>query len=130
MTTTTTTRPPIYVTAEEHDRLLDLAYATLGHEPGAQTLIEELSRAKVAPLAAAPQDIVRMNDEVTFLYDGSTYRAFALVYPQEADISARRISVLTQVGAMLLGLSPGQSIAWTGSDGRAHQIAIEAVARP
>lgn len=125
--TITPSRPPIYVTTEEHDRLLDLAYAALGREPGAQTLIEELSRARIGAMAAAPEGVVRMNDRVTFTYDGSAYRAFALVYPQEADISAQRISVLSQVGAMLLGLSPGQSIAWTGADGRAHQLDIEMV---
>jgi len=125
--TTVQSRPPLYVTQEEHDRLLDLAYAALGHEPGANTLIEELTRSQVG--IEAPPEVVRMHDSITFTYDGSPYRAFSLVYPNEADISARRISVLTQVGAMLLGLRPGQSIAWSGPDGRAHGLTIEAVRR-
>lgn len=125
--TTLQSRPPLFVTQDEHDRLLDLAYTALGREPAANTLIEELTRAQVG--IEAPPEIVRMRDRVTFNYDGSAYRDFALVFPNEADISARRISVLTQVGAMLLGLRPGQSIAWTGPDGRDHMLKIEQVSR-
>jgi regulator of nucleoside diphosphate kinase len=33
-----------------------------------------------------------------------------LVYPHEADISLKRISVLTPIGAALIGLSVGQVI--------------------
>lgn len=121
------TRPPIYVTQEEHDRLLDLAYVARDREPGANTLIDELTRAQVG--AEPAHDVLRMHDRATFTYDGTAYRDFTLVYPNEADISARRISVLTQVGAMLLGLRPGQSIAWSGPDGRDHTLIIEAVAR-
>jgi regulator of nucleoside diphosphate kinase len=33
-----------------------------------------------------------------------------LVYPHEADIDLNRISVLTPVGAVLIGLSVGQTI--------------------
>jgi len=125
--TTLLSRPPIYVTQEEHDRLLDLAYVARDREPGANTLIDELTRAQVG--AEPPHDVLRMHDRATFIYDGAAYRDFALVFPNEADISARRISVLTQVGAMLLGLRPGQSIAWTSRDGRDHTLVIEAVVR-
>lgn len=107
--------------------MFDLAYAALGREPGANTLIEELTRAQVG--IDAPPEVVRMEDSVIFTYDGSSYRDFALVFPSEADISARRISVLTQVGAMLLGLRPGQSIAQNGPDGPGHGLMIESVSR-
>ena len=37
-------------------------------------------------------------------------RDVVLVYPHEADIALKRISVLTPVGAALIGLSVGQAI--------------------
>ncbi|MCK1594630.1 GreA/GreB family elongation factor [Bradyrhizobium sp. 164] len=37
-------------------------------------------------------------------------RDVVLVYPHEADITLKRISVLTPVGAALIGLSVGQGI--------------------
>lgn len=127
--THTPTRPPVFVSADEYDRLLNLAYAAQDREPGADTLIEELTRANVAPAADTPQSVVRMHDRVTFTYDGAPYRGFQLVYPHEADINAQRISVLTHVGAMLLGLRAGEMIAWRGGDGRSHELDVEAVAR-
>lgn len=37
-------------------------------------------------------------------------RNVVLVYPHEADITVKRISVLTPIGAALIGLSVGQAI--------------------
>ena len=55
--------------------------------------------------------VVRMGSKVVYR-DETTglQRAVALVYPHEADIGLGRISVLTAVGAALIGLSVGQSI--------------------
>lgn len=127
--TYTPTRPPVFVSADEYDRLLNLAYAAQDREPGADTLIEELARASVTAAADTPMNVVRMHDRVTFTYDGTPYRGFQLVYPHEADINAQRISVLSHVGAMLLGLRAGHSIVWQTGDRRPHRIDVGAVAR-
>jgi regulator of nucleoside diphosphate kinase len=39
-------------------------------------------------------------------------RTVQLVFPADADMEADRISVLTPIGAALIGLSEGQSIEW------------------
>lgn len=122
-------RPAIYLTEVEFERLSDLAAAAEGREPAADTLIEELGRARITSAKSIPADIVRMHDRVNFTYDGIHYENFALVYPYEANIEARRISVLTQVGAMLIGLKAGGSIEWLGNDGRQHKIDVIAVVR-
>ncbi|MGE6696529.1 nucleoside diphosphate kinase regulator [Hyphomonas sp. NPDC076900] len=122
-------RPPVYVTDEELERLSDLAHAVQGREPAADTLIEELTRARIAPGENVPLDVVRMHDRVRFNYDGTLYDDFSLVYPNEANIAARRISVLTQVGAMLIGLRAGDTMAWRGVDGRSHELEVLSVMR-
>lgn len=124
-----TDRPPIYVTEAELERLSDLAHAAQEREPAALTLIEELTRAHVAEADAFPADVVRMHDTVSFIYDGASYEGFTLVYPFEANIQSRRISVLTQVGAALIGLSPGQLMRWVASDGRSHELQVKSVSR-
>src|SRR5688572_580476 len=101
-------RTPITVAEQDHELLTDLALAALGKSPGAVLLFEELSRAKVAP--ELPPFVVGMGSVATFTYNGSRYRDYELVYPQSADFAKRRISVLTPVGAMLLGLAEGQAI--------------------
>lgn len=125
----TTSRPPVYVTDEELERLSDLAHAVQGREPAAETLIEELTRARITPVEDVPLDVVRMHDRVRFTYDGTLYDDFWLVYPNEANIAARRISVLTQVGAMLIGLRAGGAISWRGPDGRDHSLEVLSVIR-
>ena len=51
-------------------------------------------------------------------------RTVELVYPRDADISARRVSILTPVGAGVIGLRTGQSILWPDRDGRERKLTI------
>lgn len=118
-------RPPIVIAEDEHERLTSLALAALDRAPGAVDLFLELSRAKT--VKALPEHVVGVGSVATFEYDGSSYREYELVDPHRADIAARRISVLTPVGAMLLGLSQGQTIEWVGPDNRAHKVVVENV---
>jgi regulator of nucleoside diphosphate kinase len=118
-------RPPIIIAEEEHDRLISLALSALDRAPGAVDLFTELSRAKT--VERLPDNVIGVGSVATFEYDGSWYRDYALVEPHHADITERRISVLAPVGAMLIGLSEGQSIEWTGPDNRHHKVAVDKV---
>lgn len=51
-------------------------------------------------------------------------RTVELVYPRDADISAGRVSILTPVGAGVIGLRTGQSILWPDRDGRHRKLTI------
>jgi regulator of nucleoside diphosphate kinase len=74
-------------------------------------LARETERAKVVADDGDLRGIVRMGSQVRYCDDETgDVRDVVLVYPHEADISLRRISVLTPVGAALIGLSVGQSI--------------------
>lgn len=89
------------------------------------TLVGELERAQVVPWELLPHDVVTMNSRVLF-EDESTgeRRDIAIVYPQDADASEGRISVLAPVGTALLGLSAGQSIEWPFPDGRTRRLRV------
>ncbi|MBX3429601.1 MAG: GreA/GreB family elongation factor [Hyphomonadaceae bacterium] len=115
-------RPPIVIAEDEHERLTNLALAALDRAPGAVDLFVELSRAKT--VKALPEHVVGVGSVATFEYDGSSYREYELVDPHRADITERRISVLTPVGAMLLGLTQGQTIEWVGPDDRTHKVVV------
>ena len=61
----------------------------------------------------ASEDLVTMGSSVEFRDDVTgQVRCVVLVYPDKADVSAGRTSVLTPVGAALIGLSKNQSIDW------------------
>ncbi|UDF03724.1 GreA/GreB family elongation factor [Asticcacaulis sp. AND118] len=96
-------------------------------EAGEQ-LLEELSRATLRPQAELPADTVRLGDWVTFRTARGT-RRLKLVLPDEADITEGRLSVLTPVGAALIGLSQGQSIAFEAPSGEVERLIVTTVER-
>ena len=121
-------KPKIIVGEIDHERLTGLATTALERIPEvAEELLAEMDRAKVVAPAKLPADVVRMGSFVTFDSDSAQHRRVQLVYPGEADIEQGRISVLTPIGAALIGLAAGQSIAWTARDGKKHVLTVTAV---
>ncbi|SEL72489.1 regulator of nucleoside diphosphate kinase [Bosea lupini] len=124
-------KPKIIVGEIDHERLTGLATTALDRIPEvAEELLAEMDRAKVVAPAKLPADVVRMGSFVTFDSDSAQHRRVQLVYPGEADIEQGRISVMTPIGAALIGLAAGQSIAWTARDGKKHVLTVTAVEQP
>lgn len=121
-------RPTIYITAADHKRLSGLVGSSTALSPGAALLREELDRAVILGLTAAHGPFVRIDSTVSY-EDRSTgkTRTVQLVLPEAADIDENRISVLTPVGAALLGLKVGQEFAWGAKDGRPRTLRIVGV---
>ena len=70
-------------------------------------LTEELERAHVVS-DGRPSQTVCMGSDVEFRDDSTgKVQTVTLVYPSDADISQRKISILTPVGTALIGLSAG-----------------------
>lgn len=122
--------PALVLSHPDHERLANLATAALDRIPDvAEELLAELDRARVVPIARVPATAVRMGSKVTYEAGGTT-RTVTLVYPEDADIAAARVSVMTPIGAALIGLSEGQSICWTARDGRRHELKVIQVQPP
>ncbi|WP_235037665.1 MULTISPECIES: nucleoside diphosphate kinase regulator [unclassified Novosphingobium] len=125
-------RPPIQMIDSEADALASLAIAAEGRLPQAsELLLKEIARATVRKAGQVATNVVTMNATVHFV-DKANDRChvYQLVYPKEADISAGRISILTPVGAGLIGLREGQSILWPDRDGRERTLEIVKVTPP
>jgi regulator of nucleoside diphosphate kinase len=123
--------PNILVSEIDHERLTSLAVAVEERAPEvAHVLQAEMDRARVVPAKALPVHVVQMGSTVEFQADTGPQRRATLVFPGEADLAAGRISILTPIGAALIGLSPGQSIPWTARDGRQHRLTVLSVAPP
>jgi regulator of nucleoside diphosphate kinase len=121
--------PQIIVSDADYERLTDLATATLERQPEvAQELLSEMDRAKVVKDGHVPPDVVRMGSTVTFKSDDGHTRTLKLVYPADESLDEHRISVMTPVGAALIGLAEGQSISWTARDGKHHRLIVTKVA--
>jgi regulator of nucleoside diphosphate kinase len=123
--------PKIVVSAADHERLTGLALAAMEHVPEvAEELLSEMDRAKVITGRAVPPTVVQMGSTVEFRSDDGHQRRVTLVFPGEADIAKGKVSILTPIGAALIGLSEGQSINWVARDGRRHEMTILSVRQP
>ncbi|MDE8650655.1 nucleoside diphosphate kinase regulator [Novosphingobium sp. H3SJ31-1] len=120
-------RPPIQMIDTEADALTDLAMAAEDRVPQvSEMLLNEIARAKTHSARTIPANVVTMHAKVRFIDEASRKEySYELTYPRDADISAGRISILTPVGAGLIGLREGQSILWPDRDG--HERALKIV---
>ncbi len=125
-------RPPITLSETEADLLFDLACAARDRSTmAAGLLLEELARAEFCSAENLPADVVTMRSRVTFLDEESgEEHAVELVYPRAADMELGRVSVLTPVGAALIGLRRGSAIDWPNRLGTVRRLTIIDVIQP
>jgi regulator of nucleoside diphosphate kinase len=121
-------QPAIVITSADYDRLFDLAEGAVRDTPNVATfLMKELERATIAhrPL---PQPAVRMGSRVYYRdAQNEAVRRVRLVYPEDCDSQRGHISILTPVGAALIGLSAGQTIEWEDQRGRPRTLTVLAI---
>jgi regulator of nucleoside diphosphate kinase len=128
----TTGKPPIVVDNAHYGRLHDLASAAIERAPDVATLLlDELERAEACSSDEMPPTVVNIGSNVTFRYnDNGQSRTVRLVFPNDADISKGWVSVLTPIGATLLGLAEGDQMEWTTRYGEARTLTILTVNEP
>lgn len=87
----------------------------------------ELERAQVLEPSEVSPQVVTMHKSVQILDLSSGKRQeVILVSPAEADVSARRISVLAPLGTALLGYRQGDEVEWQ-MPGGVRRLRIESV---
>ncbi len=119
-------KPPIVISEDDYDTIADLALRMEQRAPElARLILNEIDRARVVPREKVPADVVTIGSEVEYL-DGSNgeKRRLRLVVPAGADIGEARISVMTPVGAGLIGMRVGREIDWPTPDGRPRTLTI------
>lgn len=131
MTSKSNRKPTISIAKSEYERLTKLAESQAAKVPDvSEELLGELERARIVNDAKLPEGVIRMGSSLRYTSDLGEDRLVTLVYPGEADIAAGKVSIMTPIGAALIGLSCGQSISWTARDGRVHRLTVEYVAQP
>lgn len=120
----------IILTAQDVTRLHRVLeqYATGKNAGACEALEAELDDAEVVDPSQIPSDVVTMNSRVRYVdeHTGEEHEV-TLVYPFEANADEGRVSILAPVGAALLGLAIGQSIAWLMPDGSAKRLRVVAL---
>ncbi|ANK95443.1 MULTISPECIES: nucleoside diphosphate kinase regulator [Rhizobium] len=121
-------KPPIAIGDTDYRRLNKLALAVADRLPEiSDGLLLELERARVVPDGSIPEKVARMGSTIEYETDAGTQRTVTLVFPEDADISEGKISVLTPIGTALIGLSEGQRMSWTARDDSQHTLTVLAI---
>jgi regulator of nucleoside diphosphate kinase len=120
-------KPCITLTAKDYEGISRLARAAATRMPDlVSVLTEELERAHVLADGLSERTVC-MGSEVDTT---GKVQTVMLVYPGDADISQAKISVLTPVGAALIGLSVEDSITWETRTGEIRQLTVLKVREP
>jgi regulator of nucleoside diphosphate kinase len=125
-----TIRDELLITEADFDRLRHLVESPryrVSHALLIPMLREGLGRCRVVEPARVPRGVVTMHSVVTVrdLKAGEP-ETYTLVFPDDADIDAGKLSVLAPLGAALLGARAGQTIEFATPGGR-RRLKVERV---
>ncbi len=121
--------PPIAITRRDSERLARLASAAADKFPStSEFLAREVDRAHLIEDFQSLPGLVSMGSIVEFRDDVTgQVRKVKLVYPEEASPDHATVSVLTPVGAALIGLSVSQSIEFRTPSGGWRSLTVLSV---
>lgn len=123
-------RRAIFITETDARRLRGLLAGrakSIHDQEHLQELKEELERAQVLDPDEVPAEVVTVNSRVQVRdLTNQQLQEFTLVFPAEADVARRRISVLAPLGTALLGYREGDEVEWDMPGGR-RRLRIERV---
>ncbi len=114
---------PIIVSRVDKDRIVSLLFEVENSgyrgSPYLQKLRAELRRAQVLEPHEVPSDVITMNSVATLLdlNTGETME-YTLVYPDQADVSQGKISLLAPIGTAMLGYRVGDTFEWDTPGGK------------
>jgi regulator of nucleoside diphosphate kinase len=111
----------IYITEMDQSRLQEIIDLEDAH--AIFELEHEIERAVVVAPQRVADDVVTMNSRLVLRLDDEE-RAVSLVYPKDADEASGRLSVLSDLGAAIIGSRRGDAIEWVVSD-RTRRIRID-----
>ena len=124
--------PPIIIARRDRARLKRLADdAVRERHPVGRFLMSEIRRAVVFDTNKVPEGVACLDEWVTYRVDGSRRsESKILVCPDELMNGQMELSVLSPLGAALLGMSIGQRIKFFSIEGGLHSVIVEDVVAP
>lgn len=103
---------PVFITQEDYN-LLKPYIDKLPDRNDEMSLAHELKRAVVVKKESFPKNGVRLNSKVSVLdLDTRKVLEFTIVLSEYADIKQHKISVLTPMGAALIGFRKSDEVIW------------------
>lgn len=124
--------PKIVINADDLARIEALAEGAMDRNPElADHLLDEIGRARIVKPARMPSNVVAIGSTVTYRDETTgAERTVTLSYPEDADISLHRISLVTPIGVALLGLAEGAVFSWNTRADQRKRLTVIRVEAP
>ena len=100
----------IHITKFDLDRLNQLLEKRKPHDEYDRALSAELENAEVVAAKSIPDDVITMNSQVKFKDVDGKEKIYWLVFPEDADVTENKISILSPVGCSLIGYRIGSDV--------------------
>ena len=104
----------------------NLTYEDYAHKNTLDTLKNLMSKAIILKADQMPSDVVQLYSTVTVTCNSQWQEEFTLVAPSEENIKKKQTSVMSTLGASIIGLSEGDNIKY-GLPGSTIFLKIETV---
>jgi regulator of nucleoside diphosphate kinase len=116
-------QPLIYITKTDEDKLRKLIQKEQHTEYRGSDYLKmlagELDKAQVVDPQKIPPDVITLNSTVCLIdLEADDEMVYTLVFPEEADISQGKISILAPIGTAMLGYRVGDTFEWDTPGGR------------
>lgn len=125
------------ITVVDHVRISSVISELLSgfarRSPGLGNLRRRLGDAIIVEPTEIEPDRVTMNSRVVFRYkDPAEERTVRLVYPAHGneDYDPEAVSILSPVGAALLGARKGETVSWNAPAGEMHGEVVDIIYQP
>lgn len=116
---------PIHITAFDLERLQKLILDAQSTEYRKSEYLDKLKMELNRAIIVTPQEVsptvVTMNSTIELIdLDTNEEETYTLVFPEDADISKGRISILAPIGTAMLGYEIGDNFEWDVPAGKRH----------
>lgn len=103
---------PVVLTVEDYN-LLKPYVDKMPDRDEEMSLAHELKRAEIVTRELFPKHCIKLNSRVSVMdLDTQKILDFTIVLPEYADIKQNKISVLTPMGAALIGFRKSEEVKW------------------
>lgn len=124
--------PKIVINADDLARIEALAEGAMNRNPElADRLLDEIGRARIVKPARMPSNVVAIGSTVTYRDETTgVERTVTLTYPEDANITRQRVSLVTPIGVALLGLAEGAVFSWNTRADQRKRLTVIRVEAP
>jgi regulator of nucleoside diphosphate kinase len=128
-------QPSIFITTKDAEKLRKLIREAYHSEYRGsdylKVLAEEMEKAAVVNPDQIPADVITLNSTARPLdQETNEEMVYTLVFPEDADLSQGKISILAPIGTAMLGYKTGDTFEWDTPGGKRTLRVTEILYQP